>query len=182
MPTAESTARRMLAALLAATAALLAACGDDDEPVQRNATGALTQPAEMLLIDLHLGDCVANLRSAYDNDEGAHNGVPTVRAVPCSYLHDGEVLQIKRITETSYPGTQIVDGEASLGRLELEQRLDQARIKSEDLRRRREFQLLTMRPDDNRWDFEKQRDIFYLALFAKPRRGPLDTGLLGRAP
>ena len=164
----------MLAALLAAAATLLAACGDD-EPVQRDATGALAAPAEMLLIDLHLGDCVANLRSAYNNDDGAHNGVPTVRAVPCSYLHDGEVLQIKRITETSYPGTQIVDGEASLGRLELEQRLDRARIKSEDLRRRREFQLLTMRPDDNRWDFEKQRDIFYLALFAKPRRGQLDT-------
>ena len=165
----------MLAALLAAAATLLAACGDDEPSVQRDASGALAAPAEMLLIDLHVGDCVANLRTAYENDDGGHNGVPEVRAVPCSHLHDGEVLQIKRITETSYPGTQIVDGEASLGRLELEQRLDRARIKSEDLRRRREFQLLTMRPDDNRWEFENQRDIFYLALFAKPRRGQLDT-------
>ena len=164
----------MLAALLAAAATLLAACGDD-EPVRRDATGALAAPTEMLLIDLHLGDCVANLRTAYNNDDGGHNGVPTVRAVPCSYLHDGEVLQIKRITETSYPGTQIVDGEAALGRLELEQRLDRARLHSKDLRRRREFELLTLRPDDNRWDFENQRDVFYLALFAKPRRGPLDT-------
>jgi hypothetical protein len=175
MPTAESTARRMLAALLAAAATLLAACGDDEPSVQRDAGGALAAPAEMLLIELHVGDCVANLRTAYENDDGGHNGVPQVRAVPCSYLHDGEVLQIKRITETSYPGTQIVDGEASLGRLELEHRLDRARLRAEDLRRRRELQLLTLRPDDNRWEFENQRDIFYLALFAKPRRGRLDT-------
>jgi hypothetical protein len=175
MATADSTTRQRLAALLAAAATLLAACGSDEPPARRDATGALTAPAEMLLIELHLGDCVANLRTAFDNDDGGHNGVPEVRAVPCSYLHDGEVLQIKRITETSYPGTQIVDGEASLGRLELEQRLYRARLRSEGLRRRREFQLLTLRPDDNRWDFENQRDVFYLALFAKPRRGPLDT-------
>ena len=174
MPTAESTARRALGALLAAAATLLAACGDD-EAVRRDATGALAAPAEMLLTKLRFGDCVGNLRTAFYNDDGGHNGVPLVRAVPCSYLHDGEVLQIKRITETSYPGTQIVDGEASLGRLELRKRLDRARIRSQDLRRRREFELLTFRPDDNRWDFENQRDVFYLALFAKPRRGQLDT-------
>jgi hypothetical protein len=174
MPTAESTARRTLAALLAAAAPLLAACGVD-APVRRDATGALAAPAEMLLLELRLGDCVGNLRTAYYDDDGGHNGVPRVRAVPCSSLHDGEVLQIKPITEKSYPGTQIVDGEASLGRLELRKRLDRARIRSEDLRRRREFELLTFRPDDNRWDFENQRDVFYLGLFAKPRRGRLDT-------
>jgi len=164
--------RRAITAALAIGAALLAACGGDAPGPQRDAAGAITEPGEARLLKLRIGDCVANLRTAFECDDGGHNGVPLVRAVPCTYLHDGEVLQITPIESASYPGPPIIDGEAARGRLDLEPRIDRARAQT-GLTGRRELELLTFRPTDNRWDFENQREILYLAVFSTPRRGRL---------
>ena len=169
MATADRSRGRALAATLTLGATLLAACGGAPGP-QRDSAGAVTAAGEVRLLKLREGDCVDNLRSALDDAEGGPNGVPKVRAVPCAALHDGEVLQIKPIADSTYPGPAIIDGEASRGRIELGPRLDRAKQQA-GADARRQFSLLTFRPSDDRWDFEHQREIFYLALYNQPRRG-----------
>jgi hypothetical protein len=166
MASAHTTRRRALAGSLAPVAAamLLAACGDN--PPKRDAAGAIDKPGDTRLLKLRVGDCVANLRHSLDNDDGEHNGVPQVKAVNCSQSHDAEILVIAPLGGGAWPGYEIVDGEAARGRQQLQPRL--LRIKQAD----GPLTLVTFRPSQERWEFEHQHVIQYLALYdGKPQRG-----------
>ncbi len=166
MRTAETSRRRSGAAtLLAAT--LLAACGEAAGPA-RDGTGAVAQPTETRLLALRAGDCVENMRMGLAKPDGGHNGVPKIVAVPCSRLHDGEILLVTKIGDGDWPEAHIVDGEAARGRQGLTQRLARAEAAVGD-----DLTLFTFRPTQERWEFEDQHEIVFVALLPKPRRGAL---------
>jgi hypothetical protein len=166
MAPADTTARRTLAwatALLAAL--LLAGCGESGP--ERDGAGAITGPGEVRLLKLRVGDCVADLRHSLDNPDGGHNGVPKVKAVACSQRHDAEVLKIAKIGDGDWPGFAVVDGEAARGRQQLQPRLTAAAPAAGRIT------LVTFRPTQDRWEFESQHQILYLALYRRLRTGTL---------
>jgi hypothetical protein len=173
MTAARTTITRARTAALALGAAtLLAACGGPAPP-QRDGSGTVAKAGQISLLKLREGDCVADLRERIDNPDGAHNGVPRVRAVPCSAVHDGEVLQIAPIDDgEDWPGEAIVAGEASRGRPALQQRLDAVARRTGA--KAGQLTLLTFKPIQERWEFEDQHEIVYLALLKRPQRGSLD--------
>jgi len=150
-------------ALLAAL--LIAGCGES-EP-DRDSAGRIQGPGEVRLLKLHVGDCVSNLRTSLDDPDGGHNGVPKVKAVPCSQRHDGEVLKIAKIGDGGWPGFPVVDGESARGRQELQPRLTAAG------RGAGKLTLVSFRPTQERWEFEDQHEIFYLVLHREPQTGAL---------
>ncbi len=156
--------------MLAWAPALLAAlliCGCGESEPDRDSAGRIQGPGEVRLLKLHVGDCVGNLRTSLDNPDGGHNGVPKVEAVPCSEPHDAEVLKIAKVGDGDWPGFPIVDGEAARGRQQLQPRLTAADPSAGKLT------LVTFRPTQERWEFEDQHQIVYLALYRKPQRGTL---------
>ena len=162
-----SNANRLRATALVVAAAL-AACGDDAGP-PRDSTGAIEQPTETRLLALREGDCIENMRMGLEKPDGGHNGVPKIVAVPCSRPHDGEILRITRIGDGDWPGAHIVDGEAARGRQGLTQRLARAEaVTGGDA-----LELLTFRPTQERWEFEDQKTVYFVALLAKAQRGAL---------
>jgi hypothetical protein len=164
--------RARTAAVALGAAALLAACGGPAPP-QRDGAGAVAKAGQISLLKLREDDCVADLRERIDNPDGAHNGVPRVRAVPCAAAHDGEVLQIAPIDDgEDWPGEAIVAGEASRGRPALQQRLD--RVARRTGAHAGQLTLLTFKPIQERWEFEGQHEIFYLLLYQRPQRGALE--------
>jgi len=167
MATAATTRRRVRAAAsLVLASALLAACGDSAP--QRDSAGAIDGPTETRLLELREGDCVQNMRLGIEKPDGGHNGVPKIVAVPCSQPHDGEILLIASIGDGDWPGAHIVDGEAARGRQGLTQRLARGEAAvGEDLT------LFTFRPTQERWEFEDQHEIVFVALLPKPRRDAL---------
>jgi hypothetical protein len=155
-----ATTRRLTLAM--AAAALLGGCGEDGP--QRDAAGEISKAGETRLLELRTGDCVSNLRERLSNPDGGHNGVPKVTAATCSQEHDAELVKIARLDDGDWPGFNIVDGEAARGRLQLAVRL--ARVKKFGGR----VKIVSFRPTRERWDFEGQRAIYYLALFEEPQR------------
>ncbi len=160
MASAATTGRITLAL---AAAALVGGCGEDG-PV-RNAAGKITQSGETRLLKLRVGDCATNLRERLDNPDGANNGVPKVTAVNCARKHDAELLLKAPFSEKEWPGFQIVDGEAARGRLQLAVRLARAKQAGNSIR------VVSFRPTRERWNFEGQRAIYYLALYEQGKRG-----------
>jgi hypothetical protein len=169
MATPDTTRRRALATACATTAALmLGGCGDAGPA--RGASGAITKSGKTRLLDLRVGDCVGNLRKSIDEPDGGHNGDLQVTAVPCTDSHDGEVLRISSVgadvAKGPWPGSHVVDGEAARGRDAL-----QARLTAPGTGK---ITLVSFRPTQERWEFEDQRTIVFLALFATQRRGTFD--------
>lgn len=154
--------RLLAGALTAAVSVLLAACGAGDP--QRDSSGAITEPGQTRLLTLRVGDCVADLRTGFDDLDRGRNGVPLVRAVSCSERHDGEVLKIAAIGGERWPGYGVVKGEAARSRPALKRRLSAADAPGG-------VTLISFSPSEERWNFEDQHEIVYLALFAQPRRG-----------
>jgi hypothetical protein len=165
MASGTTTRRSWLA--LAAAGTVLAGCSGGAP--KRDAAGAIEQGGDTGLLNLHAGDCVANLRERLESPDGGHNGVPEVTAVNCSAEHDAEVLRIAPLGGGGWPGFAIVDGEAARGRNDLQSRL--VRIK----RAAGPLTIVSFRPTKPRWDFEDQHEIVFVALFDKPRRGPAPT-------
>lgn len=158
-----ATTRRLTLALTGA-ALLLGGCGD--EGPARNGAGAIEKPGEALLVRLHAGDCVSNFRDRLEHPDGGHNGVPKVTAVNCAETHDAEILMVAPLGGGEWPGFAIVDGEAARGRVALQPRLVRAKRVAGTLT------LVSFRPTSERWAFEDQHDILFIALYDKPRRGP----------
>lgn len=170
-PTARRTLRavtrshRLLsAALTGAVSVLLAGCSSGDP--QRDSSGAIAEPGQTRLLKLRAGDCAADLRNSFDDLDRGANGVPLVRAVPCSKPHDGEILQIGPIDGEQWPGYGVVNGEAARSRPALRQRLSAANVPGG-------VTLISFSPSKERWNFEGQHEIVYVALFAQPQRGAL---------
>jgi hypothetical protein len=169
MATADTTRWRALATACAtAVALLLAGCG---EPApKRDASGTIEQSGKTRLLDLRVGDCIADLRKSIDDPDGGNNGDLQITAVPCAEPHDGEVLRISSvgadIANGPWPGSHAVDGEAARGRQALQARLTAPAAGK--------ITLVSFRPTQERWEFEHQRTIVFIALFAKQRRGTLD--------
>jgi hypothetical protein len=151
-------------ALALAAAALLAGCGD--EGPERGAAGAIEQPGEARLLALRAGDCMSNLRERLEHPDGGHNGVPKVTAVNCSAEHDAEILRVTALGDGAWPEFPVVDGEAARGRQQLRARLSRAKAAGGPLT------LVSFRPTQERWDFEGQRAIYFIALYDKRQRGP----------
>ena len=152
-------------ALALTAAALLAGCGEG-EP-ERDQAGAITTAADTRLLTLRTGDCVKNFRDRLEHPDGGHNGVPKITAVNCSKAHDAEVLLVQKLDEAGekWPGYAIVNGEGARGRQQLLPRLQ--RIKRAD----GPLTLVAFRPSDDRWVYEDQYSIYYLALYPKPQTG-----------
>jgi hypothetical protein len=161
--TRGATTRR--GALVLAATALLAGCGEG-EP-ERDQAGTITTAADTRLLNLRAGDCVSNFRDRLEHPDGGHNGVPKVTAVKCSASHDAEVLLVQKLDEAGekWPGYTIVNGEGARGRQQLQPRLQ--RIKRAD----GQVTVVAFRPSDDRWVYEDQYSIYYLALYAKPQTG-----------
>ncbi len=174
---APTTTRRALAILAAlASAALLAGCGGGPDPPQRAASGEITKAGIVRLLKLREGDCVRDLEYDLDHDDGGHNGVPEVNAVPCSQPHKGEILQITSLENEQgqdWPGEAIVGGDAAGGRIALQERLNAVRReRGADVLGR--FTVFTYEPTRQRWLFEGQHAALYLAFFDSPRRGRIE--------
>jgi hypothetical protein len=168
--TARTMGRRAPGVLLtAALAALVAACGASAP--KRNGTGTIARSGSSSLLSLHVGDCVSNLRAGIEHPDEGHNGVFTVEAVPCADPHDAQVLRISGLGGGPWPGWSIVDGEAARGRVALQERL--SRVQPAGAGAGGRLTLFTFRPSQERWEFEDQRKIVFLVLYAKPRRGAL---------
>jgi hypothetical protein len=150
-----------------AALALLAGCGDA-KPT-RDAAGAIEQAGEASLLALRTGDCVANFRERFEHPDGGHNGVPGVTAVNCAAEHDAEILKIAPLGGGQWPGWVIVDGEAARGRDELRARL----LRSEDAGG--PITVVSFRPSKERWNFEHQHAIVFVALYDRRQRGPGPT-------
>jgi hypothetical protein len=173
--TSAKTGRRLVAALLtAAVAAMVAACGASAP--QRNRDGAIAKAGSISLLSLHVGDCVGNLREGIRHPDAGHNGIFKVDAVPCADPHDAQVLRISGLAGGQWPGWSIVDGEAARGRVALQQRLSRVPPSSGASAGGR-LTLFTFRPSQERWEFEGQRKIVFLVLYAKPQRGALQAGV-----
>ena len=175
--TAPTTAGRTLATLAAlASAALLAGCGGDPEPPRRDAAGEITKAGVVRLLKLREGDCARDLEYDIDHDDGGHNGVPLVDAVPCSQPHKGEILQItslEREQGDAWPGEAVIGGDAAGGRIALQERLNAVRReRGSDVLGR--FTVFTYEPSRQRWLFEDQHAALYLAFFESPRRGRIE--------
>lgn len=151
-------------ALAGALAVLLVSCGGA-EPA-RDSSGTITTPGETRLLNLRAGDCIGDLHASIDDPDGGHNGVPSVKAVACSQRHDAEVLQIAQIDGDPWPGYSVVQGEAARSRAELRQRILKADVDGD-------VKLFSFSPSKERWNFEDQHEIVYIALFAKSQRGAL---------
>jgi hypothetical protein len=174
MTKAETMRRRVAAALATmGVAALVAACGAASAP-QRDAGGTIAKSGTISLLSLHVDDCVSNLRDGIQHPDEGHNGVFKVEAVPCAAPHDAQVLRISGLGGGQWPGWPIVDGEAARGRVALQRRLSRvAPPAGADTSER--LTLFTFRPSQERWEFEGQRKIVFLVLYAKPRRGALEA-------
>lgn len=154
----------LTAALAAILAALLVSCGAQDP--SRDGSGTITTAGDTRLLNLRAGDCIGNLRKSLDNPDGGANGVPLVRAVPCSQDHDAEILLFAPIGDgEEWPGYLVVSGAAASGRPELQRRLLAADVDP--------VKLFSFTPTENRWNFEDQKEIVYVALFEQPRAGAL---------
>jgi hypothetical protein len=176
MPTAMTIRRRALAGLMAVgVAALVAACGASAP--KRNDSGTIAKAGSISLLKLRVGDCVSSLRRGIANPDEGHNGIFKVEAVPCARPHDGEVLRISGLGGGAWPGWSIVDGEAARGRVALEQRLSRATPQA-GADAGGQLSLFTFRPSQERWEFEGQRTIVFLVLYAKPRRGALQASVI----
>jgi len=162
MPSAATTRRCSTLAL--AAAALLAGCGEAGP--KRDGAGKITGAGDTGLLKLHTGDCISNLRDRLEHPDGANNGVPKVTAVRCSSAHDAELVKIARVAGKEWPGFIVVDGEAARGRLQLAVRLASAKRAGERV------EIVSFRPTKQRWEFENQHAIYYLALYDKSQRGP----------
>lgn len=171
MTTADTMRGRALAGLATVgVAALVAGCGASSP--QRNGSGTIEKSGSTSLLKLRVGDCVSSLREGIDNPDEGHNGIFKVDAVPCTAPHDGEVLRISGLGGGAWPGWSIVDGEAARGRVALQERL--ARVTPRvGANADGQLSLFTFRPSQERWEFEGQRTIVFLVLYAKPRRGAL---------
>ena len=166
MTSADTPRWRLLAWALALLAALLiAGCGD--EKPERDAAGRIEGAGQVRLLQLRVGDCISNLRDSFNDPDGSHNGVPRVKAVPCAEPHDGELLRIDAIGDGDWPGSSIVNGEAARGRQALQPRLTAANASAGKLT------LLSFTPTQDRWEFEDQHEIVYLALYTKLRTATL---------
>lgn len=167
MTRADTTRRRLLAATATMTIALGAgACGA--VPPKRDAAGTVDVSGRTRLVHLRTGDCVADLQARLDDPDGAHNGVPLVKAVPCAEPHDAQVLLVSPLGGGSWPGDVIVEGAAAQGRTTLQKRLD--RLSAKDPHHR--LQLFTFSPTQERWEFEHQHKVMYLVLYPNAQRGP----------
>jgi hypothetical protein len=160
--TSASTTRRLTLTL--AAAALLTGCGEAGP--KRDAAGRITAAGDARLLKLRTGDCISNLRDRLEHPDGANNGVPKVTAVKCISAHDAELVKIAPVAGKAWPGFVIVDGEAARGRLQLAVRL--ARAKAAGGR----VEIVSFRPTKQRWEFEQQHAIYYLALYDKRQRKP----------
>jgi hypothetical protein len=156
--------RTVTTTMALAAAALLGGCGEGGP--KRGASGAIEQAGDTRLLTLRTGDCVGNLLESLDNPDGGHNGVPKVTAVNCSAEHDAEVLAITPLGGSEWPGFTIVDGEAARGRQHLQARLERSEDAGGPLK------LVAFRPTRERWEFEDQHAIVFLALYDKRQRGP----------
>lgn len=169
MATADTT-RRLVIATACATAAALLVGGCGASGPTRGAGGTIVQAGETRLLDLRVGDCVGDLRKSIDEPDGGHNGDLQVTAVPCAQWHDGEVLRISSVgadvAKGPWPGSHVVDGEAARGREALRARLSASGAGTSTL--------VSFRPTQERWEFEDQRAILFIALFDQRRRGALD--------
>jgi hypothetical protein len=175
MTAAKTIRRRALAGLVAVgVAALLAACGASAP--KRNGTGTIAKAGSISLLKLRVGDCVSSLRKGIDNPDAGHNGIFKVEAVPCAEPHDGEVLRVSGLGGGAWPGWSIVDGEAARGRVALDERLSRATPQA-GAEAGGQLSLFTFRPSQERWEFEGQRTIVFLVLYAKPRRGALPASM-----
>jgi hypothetical protein len=179
MTTATTTGRRLPAALLtAAVAAVIAGCGASGP--QRSAGGTIAKAGSISLLSLHVGDCVSDLRGGIQHPDEGHNGIFKVEAVPCAEPHDAQVLRISGLgagQDGQWPGWSIVDGEAARGRVALQQRLSRVTAPAGASAGGGRLTLFTFRPSQERWEFEGQRKIVFLVLYATPRRGALAAAL-----
>jgi hypothetical protein len=145
-----------------ALAALLGGCGEDAP--RRDATGAIERAGETRLLKLRAGDCVRDLRESLENPDGGFNGVPKVTAVGCSDEHDGELVSVAPLGGGAWPGFAAVDGAVSRGRRRLQARLVRA------ARTGGPITLVSFRPTKERWDFEDQHAVYFLALYDRRQR------------
>lgn len=174
MASATTIRRRALAGLLATSVtSLVAACGASAP--KRDDAGAIAKPGSISLLKVHVSDCVSKLRQGIAHPDEGHNGIFEVDAVPCADPHDGEVLRISNLGSGAWPGWAIVDGEAARGRVALQERLSHGRASTAASAGGR-LSLFTFRPTQERWEFEGQRTIVFVVLYAKPRRGALEAG------
>jgi hypothetical protein len=172
MTTADTIRARALAALATVgVAALVAACGASSP--KRNGTGTIEKSGSTSLLKLRVGDCVSSLRKGIDDPDAGHNGIFKVEAVPCTAPHDGEVLRISGLGGGAWPGWSIVDGEAARGRVALQERLSRV-TRGAKANADGQLSLFTFRPSQERWEFEGQRTIVFLVLYAQPRRGAVE--------
>ena len=137
------------------------------------------RPADTRLLNLRAGDCVSNLRERLEHPDGGHNGVPKITAVNCSAAHDAEVLLVQKLDEAGekWPGYAIVNGEG--GARAPAAAAAAARASSRPTGRSRSSR--SARRDD-RWDYEDQYSIYYLALYPKPQTGPRRSRPAPRPP
>jgi hypothetical protein len=167
MATADTIRRRALATMaVAGIAVAVAGCGK--AAAERDAAGNISQAGHENLLKARVGDCISDMRKQLiDDPTAAHNGVPSVHALPCTQPHDAQILLTSHVAGGGWPGSDIVDGEAARGRETLRARLSrlQAATPGTDLT------LVSFRPTQDRWEFEKQHQIVFAVLFAQPQRG-----------
>lgn len=89
-----------------AMALLAVACGGAD--TARDEDGVLTEPQEISVFDLRVGDC-------FDDPDLGATSVETLWAMPCSAPHDNEIFLVFDLPDGPYPGSEVVE-EGSDGR------------------------------------------------------------------
>jgi hypothetical protein len=168
MASADQIRRRALVAVAGAgVVAAVAGCGAK-APAERDGAGKISKAGAENLLKLRAGDCASDMRKQLiDEPTSLNNGVPTVNALPCSALHDAEILLVAGLGDGGWPGSSIVDGEAARGRETLRARLSRLQAANPGSR----LTLISFRPTQDRWEFEHQHQIVFAVLYAQPQRG-----------
>jgi hypothetical protein len=102
--------RALIAGLVAGV--VITACSDDS--ATRDDSGSITEPGEVSVFDLRIGDCV-------ETGEELQVDVAMLEGVPCAQTHTHEVFAIVDLgTEAEDEDTRFVDGAAYPGEGPLE--------------------------------------------------------------
>ena len=99
----SATRSRLIAAVALTSAAALGACSGGG--IDRDSKGRITEAGELSVYDLHAGDCL-------NPPDRVKDELLKVGVVPCSALHTQEVVALREIDASDYPGDDAVRQEA----------------------------------------------------------------------
>lgn len=133
-----------------------------DNDLDRDRAGRIVESGDLDVDKLRPGDCLQDPRA--DDDE-----IDTVDAVPCSKLHDAQVVATIKVDGDDYPGNEGIQREAAQCGFQLERARLAAQTRSDipgvDLP-------LRILPSEDSWD-AGDRDIACILIFTGPFRGEL---------